>query len=212
MSCTKHMATTALKQKTYSTVLLCPFGFRCSSSISPGLQVWLRGVFTGGGFGAGRCLGRARGDSFRGHFPAPCWGSRAQGLHSSACWRCCLHRDQKGTVFLGLCCSISQGRRKRSSCSPCTLCCCSRMSSVAWLRISSGLRVATLVPFLLCTSLMEATRSELQGQERQGQGWPWRALQAPCWIPAGPQEPAFPMNWSLLPVTLQDETPHQSPE
>lgn len=73
-----------------STVLLPPFGFRCSSSIAPGLQVWLRGDFTGGGFRGGCCPGRAGADSFHGHFPGPCWGSRAWGVQGSACWRCCL--------------------------------------------------------------------------------------------------------------------------
>lgn len=85
---------------------------------------------------------------------------------------------------LGLCCSISPGQES-SSCSPCTLGCWSRMSSVTRLRISSGLSSAAAFPFLLCTSLMKARSSELEARERQDQGWPWRALQAPCLIPAG---------------------------
>lgn len=165
ISCTKHMATTPSKQrKTYTTVLLFPFGFGNSSSIAPGLQVWLRGVFAGGGFRGGCCPGGAGGDSFCRRFPAPrcCWGwgSRARGRHGSACWRCCLHRDHKGMVFPGAV-LLQPHVEKRSSCSPGTLCCWSRMSSVTRLRISSGLRSATVFPVLLCTSMMKARRSKL---------------------------------------------------
>lgn len=75
-----------------SVVLLFPFGFRYCSSISPGLQVWLRGVFSGAVFRGRGCPGGAGGDSFRRPFPAPrCRrGSRVQGMHGSACWRWCL--------------------------------------------------------------------------------------------------------------------------
>lgn len=196
-----YKATTPYEQReTYSVVLLFPFGFRCCSSISPGLQVWLRGVFSGAGFRGSCCPGGAGGDSFRRRFPAPrCRrGSRAHGRQGSACWRWCLHRDQKELWSLGLCCSGFHVER-RSSSSPSTLSSWSRMSSVTRLRISSGLRPARVFPFLLCTSLMKPVKSELEGQERQDQGWHVGST-AGSVIPAGSKDSNFSHELEQVPA------------
>lgn len=130
------------KWRTYCVVQFFPFRFRCCSNVSPGLEIWLRWIFTRGVAMHRSCLGWAGYIFFCRYFPTPssslCWCSRGCWLHRSPCWSWCLDRywktmwskfifwslTAKGslTFFSGLCCNISSVRevqeKRQQLCAP----------------------------------------------------------------------------------------------